>query len=242
MRIDFYLLDRFRRLLHPILLKMMPGRRNFSLKILNEMPDIQGNKIYVMNHSSVHDAPIACEAIKDHFYILVGKQSLEIIDRIFFVLNGIVYMDRKDKKSRKKSFEKMFRILQWGKSLLIYPEGTWNMTPSKPMLPFNWGVIELAKLTGVPIVPVIAEYYPDCCFVMFGDAIYIESHADKKQSIEQLEDIMATMKWAIWSRFPVEARREQMKDEFEQMIRKRLEEYPKFDLEYEKSVVRKLGS
>lgn len=238
MRISLEITDVIRKLLHPILLKMMPGRRDFPLKILNEMPDIQGNKIFVMNHSSVHDAPIACETIKEHFYILVGKQSLELIDRLFFILNGMVYVDRKDKKSKKKSFDKMFRLLLAGKSLLLYPEGTWNMTPSKPMIPMNWGVIELAKRTGVPIVPLIAEYYPDCCYVAFGKEIYVEEQADKKRSIEQLEDIMATMKWEIWEQFFVVHRQEGMKAEFEQVIKERLEEYPKFDLEYESSVIR----
>jgi len=132
----------------------------------------------------------------------------------------------------------MMKILEEGKSLLICPEGTWNMTPSKPMLPLNWGVIELAKKTDVPIIPLIMEYHSECCYVKFGETIYISEEMDKKAGIEQLEDSMATLKWEIWERFPVEKRSEQMKEEFEQMIQKRIAAYPKFDLEYELSVVR----
>lgn len=76
--------DRFRKGVHPFLLKLMPGRRDFSLKLINEMPSTQGNKIFVMNHSNVHDGPIALEVIQEHFYVLVGKQKLEILDRLFF--------------------------------------------------------------------------------------------------------------------------------------------------------------
>lgn len=67
------MLDRFRRAVHPLILKMMPGRRNFEIEILTSQPYVQGNKIFVMNHSTTHDAPIACEVIKEHFYVLVGK-------------------------------------------------------------------------------------------------------------------------------------------------------------------------
>lgn len=232
------MLDRFRKSIHPLLLKMMPGRRDFQLKLINEMPSTHGNKIFVMNHSNTHDGPIACETICEHFYVLVGKQSLEILDRLFFRLNGVIYIDRKNKKSRRRGFNKMIKILNAGNNLLMYPEGTWNMTPSKPMIPMNWGVIELAKRTGVPIIPLVAEYRPDCCYVKFGEAIYINEEMDKKTGIEQLEDTMATLRWNIWEQLGVEKRTDSLKEEFELLIQYRVHEYRKFDLEYEQSVVR----
>lgn len=232
--------DYLRKRIHPLLLKIMPGRRNFPLKILNHMSAIPGNKIFVMNHSTSQDAPIASEVIQEHFYLLVGKQSLEIMDRVFFFLNGVVYVDRKNKDSKRRGLKKMMKILENGHNLLIYPEGTWNMTPSKPMLPLNWGVIELAKNTKTPIVPLIAEYHPECCYVKFGEAIYIHEETDKKAGIEQLEDIMATLKWDIWEMLPKEKRQDKLKEEFEQQMQQRIMEYPKLDAEYEKSLIRGL--
>ena len=88
------------------------------------MPEVEGNKLIAINHSCVLDAPVSSDVIKDHFYFLVGKQSLELIDRIFFFLNGVVYVDRKSKKNKKKSLQKMLKILRGGKSLLMCPEGT----------------------------------------------------------------------------------------------------------------------
>lgn len=105
------MLDRFRRAVHPLILKMMPGRRNFEIEVLTPQPYVQENKIFVMNHSTTHDTPIACEVIKEHFYVLVGKQPLEILDRLFFWLNGVIYIDRKNKKSKKRGFDKMLKIL-----------------------------------------------------------------------------------------------------------------------------------
>lgn len=170
--------------------------------------------------------------------MLVGKQKLEILDRLFFRLNGVIYIDRKNKKSRRRGFDKMIKNLKAGKNLLMYPEGTWNLTPSKLMLPMNWGVIELAKRTGVPIVPLVAEYYLECCYVKLGEAIYIDKDMDKKTSIDHLEDVMVTLKWDICELFGVEKRTDRMKEEFEEMIQNRVHEYPKFDLEYEQSVIR----
>lgn len=150
----------------------------------------------------------------------------------------MVYIDRKNKKSKRRGFQKMLRILKNGNNLLIYPEGTWNMTPSKPLLPLNWGVIELAKETGVPIIPMVAEYHPDCCYVKFGEPIYIDGETGKKEGIQQVEDAMATLKWDIWEMFSIEKRKEQMKEEFEFMIQQRIAKYPKLNLEYELSLIR----
>lgn len=231
-----------RKLIHPLLLKAMPGRRDFPIEILNDMPQVQKNKIFAINHSCVLDGPVSSEVIKEHFYLLVGKQRLELLDRIFFFLNGVVYVDRKSRKNKKKSFKKMLKILQHGKSLLMCPEGTWNLTPSKPMLPLNWGIIDLAKQTRVPIVPLILEYYPDCCYAKYGEPIYINEEMSKQEGIEILEEVMATLKWNIWEMFSVQKRTDDMKAEFDDIMHKRIAAYPKFDYEYEMSVVRRVGN
>ena len=49
---------------------------------------------------------------------------------------------------------------------------------------------------------------------------------------------MATLKWDIREMFPVQKRSDDMKAEFEEMIQKRSAAYPKFNYEYEMSVVR----
>lgn len=238
MKKRFELSDNIRRLIHPLLLNAAKGRIDCSIQILNSMPEVEENKIFAINHSCVLDAPVSSNVIKDHFYFLVGKQSLEFIDRMFFFLNGVVYVDRKSKKNKKKSLQKMLKILEDGKSLLMCPEGTWNLTPSKPMLPLNWGIIDLAKQTGVPIIPLVMEYHPDCCYVKYGEPIYIGEEVSKKEGIEHLEEAMATLKWDIWEMFPVQERSEGMKEEFEQMVKQRVAAYPKFNFEYEMSVVR----
>lgn len=231
--------DKLRKFIHSILLKALP-KKDFAVELINEVPQVNGNKIYVMNHSNKYDAPVACEAIKEHVFILVGRQALEFMDRIFFFLNGVVYVDRKDKESKKQGMKRMLKVLQRGNSLLLYPEGTWNMTPSKPMLPLNWGVIDLARDAEVPIIPLVAEYTPELCVVKFGGLIYIDHDVDKSEAIQHLEDVMATLKWEIWETLPIEKRSERLKGEFDLEMQKRVAEYPKLNLEYEMSCIRKV--
>ena len=109
MRNKLDLPDKFRKRLHPLLLKGVEGRIDIPIKVLNSMPEVQGNKLFAINHSCVLDFPVFNEAVKEHVYPLVGKQSLEIIDRIFFFLNGVVYVDRKNKKNKKKSLRRCIR-------------------------------------------------------------------------------------------------------------------------------------
>lgn len=232
------LLNAVRKWIHPLLLIGVEGRIDRPIELLNSMPEVRGNKIFAINHSCVLDAPVSSKIIGEHFYFLVGKQSLELIDRIFFFLNGVVYVDRKNKISKKKSSRKMYKLLQGGKSLAIYVEGTWNLTPSKPMIPLNWGIIDLAKQSGVPIIPLVLEYNSDCYYAKYGEPIYIDQETDKQSGIEQLEEAMSTLKWDIWEMFPVQRRSDEMKAEFEKMVHQRVAAYPKFNYEYEMSVVR----
>lgn len=57
------LVDMFRKSLHPLLMKTMPGRRDFPIKVLNPLPLMACNTIFVMNHSTKYDGPVACEVL-----------------------------------------------------------------------------------------------------------------------------------------------------------------------------------
>ena len=41
-----------RRPLHPIILKQLPGRRNFDLVVLNDKPKVDGPALYIVSHST----------------------------------------------------------------------------------------------------------------------------------------------------------------------------------------------
>ncbi|MCM1561862.1 MAG: hypothetical protein NC123_20385 [Butyrivibrio sp.] len=89
-----------RKWIHPLILRILQTQKKHELHILNQHPQIMGNAIYAINHSCRYDMPYAAEVIKRHTYVLVGKQRLDVIDRIAFFLNGAIYVDRKSKSDK----------------------------------------------------------------------------------------------------------------------------------------------
>lgn len=223
---------------HKILKCVIRTQRKHKFLFLNEHPAIQGNCIYAVNHSCKWDAQFMMELGKGRCFILAGKQRLLLLDRIVFHLNGVVWVDRKDKASKAASKAKMQKVLKKGYSLCIFPEGTWNLRSSLPVLPLYWGIVDVAKSSGVPVVPMCFEYREKECFVKYGEVFTVSEAEDKAEVCNRLRDTFATLKWDIWERFPVERRADTTTEYWEKEIARRLREYKKLDYEYEMSCVR----
>ncbi len=230
----------WRRKLHPIILGQMPSRRTFDLKLLNEKPKIDGPVLYIVSHATSHDAPISCELIEDHFYVLIGKQKLEIMDYIFFFLNGFFKVDRDNEKSEKKVLKQMVHKLKNGIDVVVFSEQTWCTKASSPINHLRRGWVKVAKQANVPVIPLALEYYEytdNICYAKFGDPVYIQLSDDIIQKNDEMEDILATLKFDIWQQFPMGSRNEVDVTEWDQIIQKRRVEYPKLDPEFEKQFV-----
>lgn len=225
------------KVIYPILKPIFRLLRKHDFVYVNEVPKISGNAIFAVNHSNRYDIPYTCEILSRQCYVLLGKQPLEPIDRLAFILNGTVWVDRKSREDKKNSVAKMIKLLCNGANLVIFPEGTWNLTPSKPMLPLYWGIIDIAKASGRPIVPIILEYTEKNCYVAFGESMEISPADDKGEKISELNDRFATLKWSIWEQFSDTGC--STDKEWNAEVQKRLAEYPKLDYEYETSVIRK---
>ncbi len=228
------------RVFHPIILRILKNLRlqqGKELHILNDRPLPGKNVIWAVNHSCRDDFIMSNEAMVTHACVLVGKQKLGIVEKIVFFLNGVVYVDRASITDRQKSSKKMLLLLKQGLSMCLYPEATWNLTPSKPMLPMYWGIIDLAKQSGCPILPLILEYRGNDCYAKFGHAIYCKPDDDKLTKYEELEAEMATLKWEIWELFPIENRRDIEMDEWEREVKRR--GVTQEDYDREKNFIRK---
>lgn len=127
----------WREMIHPLVLKM--AKTNYRIQYVNTCPGFEGNAIYMVNHSCKYDFPIAAQAIEKHVWVLVAKQSLEMFDVLGFILNGSVWVDREKEGSRKTAFSQMLGLIEAGKNIVMFPEGTWNLRESLPMLPIYWG-------------------------------------------------------------------------------------------------------
>lgn len=151
--------DRVKDILFPVILPLSGIKIRYEVDLVNECERIPDKSvIYACNHSQFSDIPIATRAIGKRSYILLGKQKLYLIDRIFFHLLGAIWVDRKDKEHKKKVKEKILCYLNRGQSILWFPEGTWNLTENLLMLPMRWGIIEAAHKAGGQIVPMAIRY------------------------------------------------------------------------------------
>lgn len=229
------------RILHPLMLTVVKTLRiSYKEKIiyLNKKPHVCKNAIYACNHSCYRDIPIACEIVKDHFYLLLGVQKLDIMSKLLFIMNGVVWVDRDERKSRQQAAKQLVELLKAGKNVLYYPEGTWNLQPSKPALPLYWGGVRIAQEAGYPIIPVCFEYSGASIYVKFGQPINVGKEDDRLNKFDELTDAFSTLKWEIWEQFPIE-KRATFDMDWDKEVKRRLDAYPLLDYEKEKRVIRK---
>lgn len=110
--------------------------------------------IYVCNHTSFLDIPGICLVIPGEFRALAKKELLKIPVFGWIAQSATVIVDRSSGESRKKSLDRLKRILLKGISILIFAEGTQNR--SKEVLqPFKEGAFRIAIDTQRPILPIV---------------------------------------------------------------------------------------
>ena len=221
----------------PAMLNAFSKVKKHELIIVNDRPK-EDNAIYAVSHYCCHDVPYACEVIGKRCWVLAGKQRLNIVSWIAFSLIGTIWVDRKSKKSKRQASERIKRLLRMGQDIIIFPEGTWNMSYSLPIMPLYWGVIDIARETSRPIIPLILEYEENKCYAVFGKWIVVGQEDDKKDKINELRDEMSSLKWNLWEERPRKHREEVTIESFEKELELRFSEYPLLDIEYEKSIVR----
>ena len=75
---------------HKVLKLIIRTQRKHKFVFLNNHPDIQTNCIYAVNHSCKWDAQYIMEIALGSCTLLAGKQRLKLIDRLVFIVNGVV--------------------------------------------------------------------------------------------------------------------------------------------------------
>ena len=227
-------------ILHPIMLLGVKLIDCSKVTIIGKNPidNLTESAIFVVNHTNGHDFPVAAQVIKKHFYILADfTMKKDFIVNTLNRLNGCVYVDRKNPTSKKQSKEKLIKHLKCGNNVLLFPEGTWNLHPSRLLLPLNWGAVDLSLKTGKPIIPIVLLYRDKSVYVKIGTPF--KSTQDKTVEIMSLEEQMSTLLWDLMMQFESQKRADLPTDYKEKYIKEQLDTYKKFNLEYETSVIRK---
>lgn len=167
--------------------------------IIDRYPELEPDEpyIFVSTHGFSNDI-IACLASIDRSaYLLMGSTNQVEYNRLMYAawLNGFIYVNRTDQKSRKEAIPKMERILNNGSSVLIFPEGGHNNTENNLVNKLFSSPYILATRTGCKVVPIAPfyEFGSDKIFMNFGDPIDLARYEHKKDALLDLRDIFATM-------------------------------------------------
>ena len=199
---------KLRRLINPIVRGAMPLKTKTQLKILHraELPDEP--VIFACTHGFREDVEDSLITAGRHAYILVGSLEQFFNSRVGNMsgwLNGVILVNREDKESRAASKEKMKAALAKGVSVLMYPEGTWNVSPNKLIAGIFPGVYDVAKEAGVKVVPVATHRSDGMVYSLRGKALDITKH-ERAKGLQILRDKMATMKWKLYEHVGIKRR------------------------------------
>lgn len=114
------------------------------------------NYIVLFNHNALLDVPLSSTFVPGSNKTIAKSSFAKVPVFGLYYRLGSVLVDRKDEKSRAKSFNKMQDVLSRGMNMCIYPEGTRNRS-DQPLKSFYDGAFRLAKLSEKEIIPCIIK-------------------------------------------------------------------------------------
>ena len=212
---------RIRKILHPILLRLLPAFMKYKQVIERKTEIPQEPVIWCPTHCFEDDIAASIGAAR-HAYILFGSipALFNRLDGVGAYVNGVVICNRKVKASKRAATEASAHLLDMGMDLILFPEGVWNKTPDKLLLDFWPGAYRLAKENGCKIVPVIhyladphKKYDGNVIHTIIADPISMEGMDEQKGQI-LLRDTMATWYYYLMEKYG-QSTREGLLDGFE---------------------------
>ena len=127
----------------------------FRDKNIYETPhDTSGKYIFVANHTSYMDIPPVVMNIDQPIRVL-GKYEMIHYPVFGFIYKcAVILVDRRDADKRAKSVRHLKEVLTKHISILIFPEGTFNIS-GQPLREFYDGAFRIAIETQTPIKPLL---------------------------------------------------------------------------------------
>jgi 1-acyl-sn-glycerol-3-phosphate acyltransferase len=124
-------------------------------KKVYEVPhDKKKSYIFVSNHISYLDAAILVKAFRQPLRPLGRAEMSKLPVFGFIYRNAIVTVDRSSAANRATSVRILKSIISKGISVMVFPEGTFNMTTG-PLKEFYDGAFRVAIETQTPVKPVL---------------------------------------------------------------------------------------
>jgi 1-acyl-sn-glycerol-3-phosphate acyltransferase len=166
--------------------------------------DNRGTYIYMCNHVSNIDPPIAIPAIPKRTSVLVKKEVFRIpVLATAMRMGSLVPVDRTDRDSAINSLRKAQEVLAQGINMTVFPEGTRSTTGE--LLPFKKGPFYMAMESGVSIVPMTIlgtktiwpkgtfAINPEKATVVFHPPIDPKQYPDREALVEAVRRSIASV-------------------------------------------------
>lgn len=92
---------------------------------------------------------------------------------------------------------------------MYFPEGTWNLSPNLPVLPFYRGIIDVALEANAIIIPIAIEQYGKQFVTKIGSNFdpQVYGKQRKAEALAALRNQMAELKWEIWQSVSIVVRK-----------------------------------
>jgi 1-acyl-sn-glycerol-3-phosphate acyltransferase len=127
----------------------------FHRNLFEAPHDSSRQYVFVFNHISFLDIPVLFKAIRKQQFRVLGKAEMAKIPLFGFIYrNAVVMVERDNPQKRAKSVMQLKAVLKKDISIVISPEGTFNMT-GMPLKEFYDGAFKIAIETQTPIKPIL---------------------------------------------------------------------------------------
>lgn len=106
------------------------------------------------NHYSDIDPLLMISLSEKPITFVAKKETLNFpfIGKVVKILEGVT-IDRSDLRSQVSAIDHAVNMLQTGRTIVIFPEGTRSRNPATPIGEFKPGAFKLSYRTGAPIIP-----------------------------------------------------------------------------------------
>lgn len=127
----------------------------YHKNIFESPHDTTRQYVFIFNHISFLDIPVILRSVQDQNFRILGKAEMAKIPIFGFIYrSAVVMVERDDPEKRAKSVRQLKSVLRKGISVVIAPEGTFNMT-HQPLNKFYDGAFKIAIETETPIKPML---------------------------------------------------------------------------------------
>lgn len=172
---------------------------------LENIPD--GPVIFASTHQGMLDGFVWITDCPKHaifFHSAEANKALLLAQ----INTGLILVTKNKEKVKNRINAKldMITVLVNGHSVCIFPEIAWNLSPNRLHLPINWGFLDVAQKTQVPIVPMVIEYTYDTSstkekithiHIRYGAPITVTVKDKLLDKLEEYKEKISTMRWDL---------------------------------------------